>query len=111
MNVERLVEEAKEAKGDSRVVAASDFFVFNVGRREEFDDFDFAKGDRSVLFASPHKTTPETFIVDQEDGRASSSDDRDRRPRRGGGAADRGGRGRGARAPVGGRYQRSPSSQ
>ena len=73
MNVERLVEEAKEAKGDSRVVAASDFFVFNVGRREEFDDFDFAKGDRSVLFASPHKTTPETFIVDQEDGRAASS--------------------------------------
>ena len=114
MNVERLVEEAKEAKGDSRVIAASDFFVFNVGRREEFDDFDFSKGDRSVLFASPRKTTPETFVVDQDDGRASSSsggDDRDRRPRRGGGSADRGGRGRGARAPVSGRYQRSPSSQ
>ena len=68
MNVERLVEEAKEAKGDSRVIAASDFFVFNVGRREEFDDFDFSKGDRSVLFASPRKTTPETFVVDQDDG-------------------------------------------
>lgn len=45
MNVERFVEEVKEVKGDSRVIVASDFFVFNVGWCEEFDDFDFFKGD------------------------------------------------------------------
>ena len=79
MNVETLVEEAKEAKGDSRVVAASDFFVFNVGRRESFDEFDLAKGDRSALFAGDAKTVPPTFIVDDQDNRSHASND-DRKP-------------------------------
>ena len=51
--VEGLVREAARAKGDARVVAASDFFVFNVQRRERFDEVDDAKGDRDALFAGP----------------------------------------------------------
>jgi len=82
MNVETLVEEAKEAKGDSRVVAASDFFVFNVGRRELFDEFDLAKGDRSALFAGDAKTLPPTFVVDQDNRAHTSNDDRKSNHRR-----------------------------
>ena len=51
--VEGLVREASEAKGDARVVAASDFFSFNVQRRESFDDCDRAKGNRDAIFAGP----------------------------------------------------------
>jgi ribonuclease Z len=51
--VEGLVREAAQAKGDARVVAASDFFVFNVQRREKFDETDDAKGDRDGLFDGP----------------------------------------------------------
>ena len=51
--VEGLVREAAQAKGDARVVAASDFFVFNVQRRENFDETDDAKGDRDGLFDGP----------------------------------------------------------
>jgi ribonuclease Z len=51
--VEGLVREASEAKGDSRVVAASDFFAFNVQRRESFDECDRLKGDREGLFSGP----------------------------------------------------------
>ena len=51
--VEGLVREAAQAKGDARVVAASDFFVFNVQRRERFDETDDAKGDRDALFDGP----------------------------------------------------------
>lgn len=67
MHVDRLVEEAAEAKGDARVVAASDFFVFNVARREEFDDFDRAKGNREHLFAAERRTIPETVLGDRPD--------------------------------------------
>ena len=35
------------------MVAASDFFMFNVGRREEFDDIDRFKGDRTSIFEGP----------------------------------------------------------
>ena len=51
--VEGLVREAAEAKGDKRVVAASDFFAFNVQRRESFDKTDDAKGNRDALFDGP----------------------------------------------------------
>ena len=51
--VEGLVREAARAKGDARVVAASDFFVFNVQRRERFDEVDDAKGNRDALFDGP----------------------------------------------------------
>ena len=48
-----LVDEAARAKGDRRVVAASDFFSFNVQRRESFDACDDQKGDRRALFRGP----------------------------------------------------------
>jgi len=67
-HVDTLVREAIEAKGDNRVVAASDFFSFNVQRREEFDDYDRAKGNRDGLFAGPMMTIPETFVVPQDGG-------------------------------------------
>lgn len=67
-HVDTLVREAIEAKGDNRVVAASDFFSFNVQRREEFDDYDRAKGNRDALFAGPMITIPETFVVPQDGG-------------------------------------------
>ena len=51
--VEGLVREAAQAKGDDRVVAASDFFAFNVRRRERFDATDDAKGNRDALFDGP----------------------------------------------------------
>ena len=51
--VEGLVREAAQAKGDDRVVAASDFFAFNVRRRERFDAIDDAKGNRDALFDGP----------------------------------------------------------
>jgi ribonuclease Z len=51
--VEGLVREAAQAKGDDRVVAASDFFAFNVRRRESFDAIDDAKGNRDALFDGP----------------------------------------------------------
>ena len=44
------------AEGDSRVVAASDFFSFNVQRRESFDDIDRAKGNRDDIFNGPDVT-------------------------------------------------------
>ena len=51
--VEGLVREASDAKGDARVVAASDFFSFNIQRRESFDECDRAKGNRDAIFAGP----------------------------------------------------------
>ena len=51
--VDGLVREAAHAKGDDRVVAASDFFAFNVQRREGMDEIDLAKGCRDALFSGP----------------------------------------------------------
>ena len=68
MHVDILVQEAIEAKGNNRVVAASDFFSFNVQRREEFDECDRAKGNRESLFAGPPLKIPQTFIAEVEEG-------------------------------------------
>jgi ribonuclease Z len=69
--VQGLVREAAHAKGDLRVVAASDFFSFNVQRREMFDDSDRAKGNREALFDGPSVAPPlETY----EDARARMAD-------------------------------------
>ncbi|OUS42127.1 beta-lactamase-like protein [Ostreococcus tauri] len=78
MHVDRLVEEAAEAKGDSRVIAASDFFVFNIARRETFDDFDRCKGNREHLFEGEQRTLPDTVIADDSglDGGRSRHTDR-----------------------------------
>lgn len=62
--VEGLVREAAEAKGDSRVVAASDFFAFNVQRREAFDDVDRAKGNREAIFDGPEVTPARESVGD-----------------------------------------------
>lgn len=62
--VEGLVREASKAKGDSRVVAASDFFTFNVQRRECFDDIDRAKGKRDVVFDGPDVTPLREDVVE-----------------------------------------------
>lgn len=70
MHVDTLVGEAIQAKGDNRVVAASDFFVFNVRRRESPDAYDSAKGDRSVLFAGPRKTIPKLLVVEDHHNNA-----------------------------------------
>ena len=64
--VEGLVREASRAKGDSRVVAASDFFSFNVQRREDFDEFDRAKGNREAVVEGP---AVEPWLEDPGDAR------------------------------------------
>ena len=64
--VEGLVREASRAKGDSRVVAASDFFSFNVQRRENFDEFDRAKGNREAVVEGP---AVEPWLEDPGDAR------------------------------------------
>jgi ribonuclease Z len=74
MHVDTLVDEAIQAKGDNRVVAASDFFVFNVRRRESPDAYDSAKGDRSVLFAGPRKTTPKLVVVEDHNNARDDAD-------------------------------------
>jgi len=74
MHVDTLVDEAIQAKGDNRVVAASDFFVFNVRRRESSDAYDSAKGDRSVLFAGPRKTTPKLVVVEDHHNARDEAD-------------------------------------
>ena len=58
--------EASRAKGDSRVVAASDFFSFNVQRRENFDEFDRAKGNREAVVEGP---AVEPWLEDPGDAR------------------------------------------
>ena len=94
MHVDTLVNEAIQAKGDNRVVAASDFFVFNVRRRESPDAYDSAKGDRSVLFAGPRKTTPKLVVVEDHHHHEADAGDHHHHQHNAGGAGSRHGSGR-----------------
>ena len=70
--VESLVREASIAKGDMKVIAASDFFSFNVQRREDFDEFDRSKGNREALVDGP---TVEPWLEDPGDARRRIDDE------------------------------------
>jgi hypothetical protein len=55
-----------------KVIAASDFFSFNVQRREDFDEFDRSKGNREALVDGP---TVEPWLEDPGDARRRIDDE------------------------------------